>query len=651
MKDDDIRNALDRLGKGAGPDPDMTDQVMGRVRFLAQAVPQTPLRTEGGGGASSADASRRRRSVPRWLNMLVPSVAALLIVAFGAVWVFWSGSGTVAWAQVVEKFSSVRSFAATVYMRKDALSEPEQFEVWMGGAGRMRIKAGSQVIFGSRAEGTRAFDVSERKEVTAKPRTRGLIRMLGDKDRFSLEVVVDTFSGGQLKDVTPQVNKEEAVARDLVIYDIQSPRSPEWGRIWALRESKLPVRIQVWDPRDGGCVEAVFTYGSEPGESFFDPDTFASRMKDQAVSNESLPYMGLQDAGGRTFAPAPMPRFSKALTAVTRTLEGEPWSLKDQLGRVTVIHVWDTAPTHEGRMPKQWELMRLYEKYGHRDDFQIVTLAYTDTPPYQRGADRARKMKADQQIPWLFLYEEKGWQGGELVRALRLGGHTTLYLVDRRGQITGLYDVLQPEFALVGPTYENAGGVPLYCRAAVRAGELTTETVRRIFGEPDEVGDSPVGPGRGQWCYVYRDERREHERRIAVDFDRETGIIIDLGCQFLTPESARLSLTITPEYWRDQVLPQIDAAYRPENDTQDRYQIKVGLARREGRIVYSFHGTSRTFGRDYEPGPPAERFPLHGTYRILVTVVDHASQEDLQEIVLRNNLVLEKNSKTEIVLE
>jgi len=64
-----------------------------------------------------------------------------------------------------------------------------------------------------------------------------------------------------------------------VVFDVELPGTPEWVRIWALRESRLPVRIRVWDPRDGETTDAVFEYSREQADEFFDPELSLSANK------------------------------------------------------------------------------------------------------------------------------------------------------------------------------------------------------------------------------------------------------------------------------------------------------------------------------------------------------------------------------------
>ena len=589
-----------------------------------------------------------RRGSARWAvwgnvwRVLQPTMLAAAALGCVVLAVVVSlGPAAPTWAQVAEQFAAVKSFSVTLYIREDALSDVQQMELWMGDGGRTRIKTGSQVLFGLQGKVTRAFDVRERKEVEADRRAVNLLRMLGDRETFSLDVVVATFSGGALKDVTPQLSSDAAMAEDLAVYDIQSPRTPEWCRIWALRESRLPVRISVWDPRDGECADVVFGYGNEPPAAFFDAEMFAKRLEDRSISERTLGYVDLTDAGGKAYVPA-VPHYSEALTAAVRTLDGKPWSLAGRKGKVTVLHVWDPRGyIPPDFMPYEGELKRLQAKHGSRDDFQIVTLAIP------KDAAWVSKVRQEQGATWLFLHDGQGWDG-ELARAIGGRQDTALYLVDRQGEIHQVQDTMYIEAETVGLTYETSTVCEnVLSQKLSGPARLTLDEVRAQIGEPDEVGDSNMGPNREQWTYILRDPAGEQEKRVILYVDRTMQKVVGLSSQNRILEPAVLKLTITPEYWKEKVLSQLDAAYRPENDTEDRYVIEV-TARRD-RTGYPFGWTQEQ--QDFLPGQTYERSVLHGTYQIEVTVDERKPLRRLQKIVLRDNVVLGKNSKTEITLE
>jgi len=188
-------------------------------------------------------------------------------------------------------------------MKKDALAQPEQFELWLGKGGYARMRVGSQVVFGRDGQVSRAFDVRQRCVVEADSAAADILRMLQTPDEFSLETVIRSLSGGKLVDITPAVNTGAAIGEDLAVFDAQSAVSPGWVRIYALRESKLPVGLRIWDPVEGFSVEALITYAKDQPPIFFDPAAFETRLAEPGYRDITLAYLFLKDPGGQDVTP------------------------------------------------------------------------------------------------------------------------------------------------------------------------------------------------------------------------------------------------------------------------------------------------------------------------------------------------------------
>ena len=226
------------------------------------------------------------------------ATAAVIVIA-AVITMTQFGNSSVAWADVSERFKSVPFFSAVVYIRDDVLDEPRQFELWMGQGGRARLRVGSQVIFSSIGEVTKAFDIEKRCQVEPDLRAVTLLEILGTTSEYSLETVIRIILGQRLVDVTPLINTDAVIQEDLVVFDIQSEVNPQWARIYALRKSKLPVGIRIWGSDDAECVDTLITYSKEQSDVFFDADTFAKELTNRNNSQASLAYMFLKDPGGR----------------------------------------------------------------------------------------------------------------------------------------------------------------------------------------------------------------------------------------------------------------------------------------------------------------------------------------------------------------
>ncbi|MBN1362113.1 MAG: hypothetical protein JW993_16075 [Sedimentisphaerales bacterium] len=271
------------------------------------------------------------------VGKLVAAAVILLALAAlaGQLTAMFSG-GSVVWADVAAKFQTVPSFNATIYIKEQgAADEPEQMELWWSRGGRMRVRFGTQVIFAVKGQVVRAYDIETRQQVDPSDRVAGLLARVGRADEFSLNAVIDIMFGGAVEDVTPLVNPDVGISRDLVVFDIDMPGMDQWARIWALRESRLPMRIRVWDPRDGAATDVFFEYSKGQDAEFFDAGAFGALLtKPSSSGSANVAYAFLKDPGGQSVTPEEM--FEKSgyhLPVVKRagmTDEGAFWVLADK---------------------------------------------------------------------------------------------------------------------------------------------------------------------------------------------------------------------------------------------------------------------------------------------------------------------------------
>lgn len=258
-----------------------------------------------GGALEHLDELQRAKRSPlgrialRSLLLRYAIAALLLVAALIGLHRLGSPMGSVAWADVAESFRSVPFFSATIYVKQNALSQPEQFELWMGQNGQARMRIGPQIVFSKLGQTTRAFNLVQKQQVEPDPRAVEMLKTLEGHNRYSIETVIRIISGGKLIDVTPLMNADAVIRQDLAVFDVQSGISQEWARIYALRKSRLPVGIRIWDPRDGGCVDALITYSKDQPGVFFDPQAFSAGLA-RHDSEAGAAYMFLKDPGGRT---------------------------------------------------------------------------------------------------------------------------------------------------------------------------------------------------------------------------------------------------------------------------------------------------------------------------------------------------------------
>jgi len=233
------------------------------------------------------------------------SAAMAMAVLVVLVWAALRGRGPEpTWAQVAERFASVRFLSTTVYVKANIAASPIQLELWMGDTGRLRMLAGHEVFFGMRGH------IQERIEIAPPPANEAdieqarrlvhdVIAALGEAEAFSLETLVDALPLQEMM-ATPLANQDARIAKDLVVFDMVDEDSPAWLRIWALRDSRLPVRMLYWDPRSGESVDAVLNYAHEQPPDFFDAAAFKAAL----AEGSSGAYALLKDPGGRPLMPA-----------------------------------------------------------------------------------------------------------------------------------------------------------------------------------------------------------------------------------------------------------------------------------------------------------------------------------------------------------
>ncbi|MCK5001350.1 MAG: hypothetical protein KAS23_17520, partial [Anaerohalosphaera sp.] len=215
---------------------------------------------------------------------------------------------SVAWADVVEKFGSIDHFSGVLYIRENISEEPQQVEIWMGKGCRSRIRIGKQVLFGQAGKVVAGFDFAGRRKLIAEEfdeKGERFIEMLGSEGRFSLETIVNSMCGRPaLEEVTPLVNADAGISEDIVVFDLVSGNSPEWLRIWALKNSLLPIRVRVCDPRGYEQVDLVISYSKPQSDEFFDPDSYSKAISEKNNDGRvNRAYALLEDAGGRASVP------------------------------------------------------------------------------------------------------------------------------------------------------------------------------------------------------------------------------------------------------------------------------------------------------------------------------------------------------------
>ncbi|MBP7049746.1 MAG: hypothetical protein KBE65_01890 [Phycisphaerae bacterium] len=186
------------------------------------------------------------------------------------------GSSPVAWADITEHFESVPFFHLTLYIGHETSPETQKIEIWKSEGSRLRAHEGNKVFF---ADFTRkdqqivVFDGTTRKSVEGGGNAPGFLAMLCKDGQFSLNTLTASFPSG-VKGITPVTTADTAASQETVLFEAKHETTPERLTIWALRESKLPIRMRFEDPRQQEFGDFFFDYSEKKALAFFDPNAF-----------------------------------------------------------------------------------------------------------------------------------------------------------------------------------------------------------------------------------------------------------------------------------------------------------------------------------------------------------------------------------------
>lgn len=205
------------------------------------------------------------------------AVAATIVLAASIILSqFGKSLESVAWADVARRFESVPFFNVTIYVSQGPSTEAHRLDIWKSHDGRIRAQEGNKVIFSNVVNGERklvAFDRATKQLVNAGQMAPIFLNIFSTQGQFSLDALIEQLPGGA-KELTALDTPDSAASRETVIFEARADSTPEHLLIWALRESKLPVRMRFLDPRNDECGDFLFNYADEKEPAFFDPQAF-----------------------------------------------------------------------------------------------------------------------------------------------------------------------------------------------------------------------------------------------------------------------------------------------------------------------------------------------------------------------------------------
>jgi hypothetical protein len=225
------------------------------------------------------------------------ALAASIALALSVGFFLLMGSGTApTWADVAERFADAPAFNATVYVRTNMSSEPVQIELWMGQGSKLRMRAGNQVFFGENGRIVDTFSLpgpqeDSRAVTQARKMLEDFLKNMGNTSHFSLNSFLKALPYSEIS-LTSVENQTPTVSKDLAVFDIKPSKveDNEWVRVWALSNSRLPVRVLFWGGANNGyAVDVMLSYSEEKPAGFFDAEAFRETLSKGVALN--APYV------------------------------------------------------------------------------------------------------------------------------------------------------------------------------------------------------------------------------------------------------------------------------------------------------------------------------------------------------------------------
>jgi hypothetical protein len=385
-------------------------------------------------------------------------------------------------------------------------------------------------------------------------------------------------------------------------------------------------------------VDVLLTYSKQQQEIFFDPEEFSSKMKSLRGKEMNLAYMYLKDPGGKQIFPGSLNE-PEAFQVITQTIDGQPWSLADNRGKVILINFWDRR---SNKRRETW-LKDIYERFKDRSDFMVIGVSL------RADAESTRKICKEQRIPWLQLHEPGKGLKNSLARAFGIdstyGGG---WLVWKDGTIDrlhtpGEHDTAKVEGAVLGLTYDSEIWVSQKLQQKQKLqGTLKAEDIIEICGDSYTVDYTPIG--REKWVYKVYNKDKSAVRSLFVEF-KENGSVAGWGGGRSLIDPATVTVSFSREFLKDRVESQVESEIYEKmyKDYQVMFSAKTG-------------GRGFPFARkSIKPGETYSRQLTPGTYDFVINIGpanDFGTiTKKIKRITLLKEIRLNKNESKTIRFE
>ncbi len=220
------------------------------------------------------------------------ALAAMLLIGFFLGAIAFSGrtldplGPSVAWGDVVQAVNRVSHFHILAYQEThgDGVPPISRLDLFYQsrppGAGVWRAQGLDHVQFFTpgAAAATRIWSIPDRawKKDNVHLIPEGLTGKVESGNL--LDVVLASLFHGTLPAAQPVKNDTLTTAAGIDVFDYVTDPSSQWARIWVTRDSRLPLRMNVYQPQYDGFLLVEFDYSEPQPADFFSPDAFEQTL-------------------------------------------------------------------------------------------------------------------------------------------------------------------------------------------------------------------------------------------------------------------------------------------------------------------------------------------------------------------------------------
>jgi hypothetical protein len=240
-------------------------------------------------------AEGKRRRWTQWLPLGLAAAAVLLL----SLWLLRPPSkhdAGVAWADVVQAAAQVSQFHVQVFIdepRRAAGPQLFRIDLFHKEPDLWRAQGMGHVRF-IRDGDSKMWSIEKHRFLTADDQAP--VRLMPDdfvenyrRDGMMGAILNELFDG---KPPAGEPVKSDAAAGGdgVEVFDYARDPSNTWARIWVLKDSRLPIRVSIFEPRGDDTITANFDYSDPQPDAFFDPAAFEKQVNALGLTDPHQVY-------------------------------------------------------------------------------------------------------------------------------------------------------------------------------------------------------------------------------------------------------------------------------------------------------------------------------------------------------------------------